>query len=39
MADFNLRDTDCESGLERSHSSAQVDKEGLKPPLVNNEEL
>jgi hypothetical protein len=39
MADFDLRDAGCESGFERSHSGAQADKEGLKPPLLNSEEL
>lgn len=39
MADFDLRDTGCESGFERSYSGAQVDKEGLKPPLLDSEEL
>jgi hypothetical protein len=39
MADFDLRHTACEPGFERSYSGAQVDKEGLKPPLFYSEEF
>lgn len=38
MADFDSRHTGYELGFERSHTGAQVDKKGLKPPLLNDEE-